>query len=112
VTDSAGSKISKYDPASGQLLATLGSHGTGLRLGQGDTAIDCHSLGICTAILLPLLPFSVKMTVSPLRPAIQFGSVDDVAFDPAGGVYISDGAHPAMRPTRPPWATREAHFRA
>jgi hypothetical protein len=52
------------------------------------------------------------MTVSPLRPAIQFGSVADVAFDPAGGVYISDGAHPAMRPARPTWAARGAHLRA
>ena len=29
-------------------------------------AIVCHSLGICTLILLSLLSFSAKMTVSPL----------------------------------------------
>jgi hypothetical protein len=43
-------------------------------LARGDTVtmcytlslivIACHSLGICTLILLPLLSFSVKMTVS------------------------------------------------
>jgi hypothetical protein len=30
------------------------------------TAIGCHSLGIHTLILLPLLSFSAKMTVPPL----------------------------------------------
>jgi hypothetical protein len=28
--------------------------------------IDCHCLGIYTVILMPLLSFSSKMTVSPL----------------------------------------------
>jgi hypothetical protein len=30
------------------------------------TAIDCHSLGIYTAIVLSLLSLSARMTVSPL----------------------------------------------
>ena len=55
MTDSAHSLVRKFNPATGKLLATLGSKGTAL------------------------------------KPAIEFGSVADIAFDTAGAIYISDG---------------------
>ena len=42
---------------------------------MGDTVIDCHSLGIYTVVLLSLLLFLVKLTVSPMarthRPRVS-----------------------------------------
>ena len=42
------------------------SHGRHYHFARSLALIDCHSLGIYAVILLSLLTFSVKMTVSPL----------------------------------------------
>ena len=41
------------------------SHGRHCRSTRSLTATDCHSLGIFTVILLPMLSLAVKMTVPP-----------------------------------------------
>jgi hypothetical protein len=68
------------------------------------TAIDCHSLGIYTVVLLPLLPFSVEMKVSP-RPvwsSARRRSGDRAAGD-SGGCPRPTADLAAVRPhVRPP----------
>jgi hypothetical protein len=66
----------QYNSASARVAASAAGTGSVLEHeGQGRgwpratlsfyTVIDCHSLGIYTVILLSLLSFAVKMTVSP-----------------------------------------------
>jgi polygalacturonase len=58
-----GTLLASTDPAAYPMVAlATGQHRhSALSL----TAIDCYSLGICAVILLPLLSFSVEMTVPP-----------------------------------------------
>ena len=40
--------------------------------------IDCHCLGIYTVILLSLLPFSAKMTVSSRATQVLSAQIEDI----------------------------------
>ena len=75
-----------------EILAGTGAIGPGRHCHSAlpSAVVGCHSAGICTVILLPLLAFSVKMTApprgwpgamyfSPLTMALAFLRFDDSA---------------------------------
>jgi|EP01046_Picozoa_sp_COSAG06_P038054 hypothetical protein len=115
ITDTRGSKVSKFDPASGKLLASLGSHGTGLHpeiqfgsvadvafdasgavyISDGDGGVDSRIMKLDSSLKLEWAVGN-NGTVTPA--ATPFASPHSLDYDPTTHrVFVADRNHNRIR---------------